>query len=125
MLKPMRGKPFIVYHDAFQYFERRYGLMGVGAVTLDPERASGARRLAEIRRLIAARGVVCIFSEPQSASAGVLAIAAATGIRHAALDDIGASIAPGDQPGEAAYFALMRALASNLTACLDPDRAGK
>jgi zinc transport system substrate-binding protein len=118
MLEPVRARPFMVYHDAFHYFERRYGLTAVGAVTLDPERAPGARRLAEIRRLVAARGVVCIFSEPQSASAGVTAIADAAGIRQGTLDDIGASIAPEDQPGEAAYFALMRALASNLTNCL-------
>src|SRR5690606_22002331 len=52
MLAPVREKPFIVFHDAYQYLERRYGLNAVGSVTIGPERKPSARRLRDIRRKI-------------------------------------------------------------------------
>lgn len=115
-LAPARAVPYMVFHDAFQYFERRYQLSAAGALTIDPDRAPGARRMQEIRAQIAARGVQCIFSEPQSPAAAVSAIAAATGIRTATLDDIGVGFAP----GEDAYFSLLRGMADNLLGCLKP-----
>jgi len=115
-LAPVRGVPFIVYHDAYQYFERRYGLNGVAAVTISPERAPGARRIRALRRLIAARHVACVFTEPQFEPAIVRVLAEGTGARVATLDPEGAQIPPGPD----FYFELMRRLAADLRSCLAP-----
>ena len=64
-LEPVAGKPFIVFHDAYQYFEKRFGLQAVGSITLNPEVQPGAKRIKELRGRLEAGGAVCIFSEPQ------------------------------------------------------------
>src|SRR5690606_1237307 len=65
MLAPVREVPFVVFHDAYQYFERRFGLAIAGSVTVTPDAMPGAARVAEIRSRIAAAGAACVFSEPQ------------------------------------------------------------
>ena len=62
---PVKSRPFIVFHDAYQYFERRFGLSAAGALTVSPEVPPGARRLTEIRHRIAGLKAVCVFAEPQ------------------------------------------------------------
>ncbi len=116
-LAPVRGVPYLVFHDAYRHFEARYGLTSVGAVTRNPEAAPGARRLAQLRRLISERGVACLFTEPQSPPALARAVTEGTPARIATLDPLGAALAPGPE----AYFALMGSLADDLTACLRRD----
>jgi len=113
-LAPVRGAPFIVFHDAFQYFERRYRLRAAGAITLDPGRTPGARRLAEIRKVIGARGARCVFAEPQFRPSLVATVIEGSGARAATLDPLGARLAPGPE----AYFTLMRRLSTSLVGCL-------
>ena len=114
MIAPVRDVAYIVFHDAYQYFERRFGLAALGAVTIGPQRKPGARRLRELRRRIASSGARCVFSEPQFAPRLVETLVEGTGARAAALDPLGAKIAAG--PG--AYVRLMRTLARDLRACL-------
>lgn len=117
-LAPVREAPYVVFHDAYQYFERAYGLNAVGAVTISPERAPGARRVTEIRAVITSLGARCLFSEPQFEPAIAAAIVEDTGARTGVLDPLGAAVAP-DPDG---YGALMRGLARALVDCLaDPD----
>ena len=60
-LKPVANKPYIVFHDALQYFERRFGLNDVGAISLSPEIPPGAKRLTQLREKIRTSGsVVCV-----------------------------------------------------------------
>lgn len=113
-LAPVRKVPFLVFHDAYQYLEARYGLGAVGAVALDPERQPGARHLAEIRRRAARGEVRCLFGEPQFPPALLTTIARETGVRVAILDPLGASVPPGPD----AYFRIMEALADSLAGCL-------
>ncbi len=113
-IAPVRDVAYIVFHDAYQYFERRFGLAAVGAVTIGPERKPGARRLRELRRRIASSGARCVFSEPQFAPRLVETLVEGTSARAAALDPLGAKIAAGPD----AYVRLMRALARDLRACL-------
>ncbi|MDH3232150.1 MAG: zinc ABC transporter substrate-binding protein [Alphaproteobacteria bacterium] len=113
-LAPVRSAPFVVFHDAYQYFERRYRLRAAGAITLDPGRKPGARRLREIRAAIRARGARCVFAEPQFRPSLVATVTEGTGVRAAVLDPLGARI----KPGAAAYFILMRRLSANLIDCL-------
>ena len=113
-LQPVQGIPYVVFHDAYRYFERRYGLESIAAVTRGPERPPGARRLRRIRRRMTERRARCIFSEPQFRPALAEALVRGTAARHAVLDPLGAGIAPGAD----AYGALLRRLAGALTDCL-------
>lgn len=114
-LAPVREKPFIVFHDAYQYLDARYGLTAVGTVTVSPDRAPGAQRIQEIRATIAERGAVCVFTEPQFEPRVVTRLVEDTGVRTGVLDP---DAAAAHTPGAGLYFALMGDLATNLVACL-------
>jgi len=113
-LAPVRGVPYLVFHDAYHNLEARYGLSPIGAVAVDPGRPPGARRLAELHDRIERTGARCLFTEPQFEPKIARVIHEATGIRTAVLDPLGAGLDPG--PG--LYEQLMRALAGNLVECL-------
>lgn len=113
-LAPIRGKPFIVFHDAYQYFEQRYGLNAVGSMTVSPERQPGARRLHRLREKIATLKAVCVFAEPQFEPALVQTVTEGTSAKTATLDPLGTAAPPGPD----AYFEILRGLGRSLTDCL-------
>ncbi|MCC6135673.1 MAG: zinc ABC transporter substrate-binding protein [Candidatus Contendobacter sp.] len=113
-LEPVKIRPYIVFHDAYQYFERRYGLNGVGSVVLNPEQRSGAKRLAEIQARIRELNVRCVFSEPQFQPALVETVIAGSNARRGVLDPEGAELPAGPD----AYFQLLQNLSSALRTCL-------
>lgn len=113
-LAPLKGQSYVVFHDAYQYFERRYGLNAVGSVVLDPEQRPGAKRVAEIQARIRERGVRCVFSEPQFQSALVQSVIAGSQAQPGILDPLGAGIPPGPE----AYFQLLEGLVDALRDCL-------
>lgn len=113
-LAPVAGVPYIVFHDAYQYLERRYGLAASGSVTVAPERKPGARRVEEIRARIADARVACVFAEPQFEPALVRSLAGDTGVKTGILDPLGADIAEGPD----LYGAMMEKLATALASCL-------
>ncbi|NUB13556.1 zinc ABC transporter substrate-binding protein ZnuA [Azospirillum brasilense] len=113
-LAPVAGKPFVVFHDAYQYFEAQYGLNGVGAITVNPERRPSAKRLSEIRAKIGGLGAACVFAEPQFEPALVNTIVEGTPAKKGVLDPEGADLKDG--PG--LYPALMRNIAASLKECL-------
>ena len=116
-MQSIRELPFIVFHDAYHYFEDRYGLNAAGSITVSPDRAPGAKRLSEIREKLADAGAVCVFSEPQFEPALVDTVVEGTAARTGVLDPIGADI----EPGPDAYETLLRNLANNLRDCLRPS----
>jgi zinc transport system substrate-binding protein len=113
-LAGLSNKPFMVFHDVTQYFEKRYDLHGLGAITLGPERAPGAKRLAAIRAKIKETQAICVFSEPQFSPKLVQTLIEGTEAKRGVVDEVGAAIPSG--PGQ--YFALLRADADSLAACL-------
>lgn len=116
-LEPVAGKPYIVFHDALQYFERRYGLAGVGSISVAPDIAPSAGRLSELRGRVTARDVLCVFTEPQFAPQLVQNLVEGTPARVATLDPEGARLTPGPD----LYFTLLRRLAWDLRGCLLPQ----
>ena len=114
-LAPLAGKPFIVFHDAYQYFEHRYGLTAVGSITVSPERKPSAQRIQAVRDRIRETGARCVFAEPQFDSALVATLTEGTGARAGSLDPTGADGVPA---GPDAYAQVLRRLAENLGACL-------
>ena len=114
MLSPVRERPYFVFHDAWQYFDREFSLRGGGAIAISPERKPGARRLAEVRDSIRATGARCVFAEPQFPPALVKTVIRGTAARLAVLDPLGAGLAK----GSGQYFQLMRSLAKGISFCL-------
>jgi zinc transport system substrate-binding protein len=105
---------FIVFHDAYQYFEARYGLLATGSITVSPERQPGAARLRDIREKIAAAKSACVFTEPQFEPKLALRLVEGTAARTGTLDGLGAGLSEGPD----LYFTMMRNLAKSLKDCL-------
>jgi zinc transport system substrate-binding protein len=114
-LAAVADRPFVVFHDAYQYFERRYGLRAVGALTINPTQRPGAQRLLEIRARLAELNAACVFAEPQFEPALVDTVIEGSTARKGVLDPLGASL----EAGPDQYFALLDGLADSLVACLD------
>ncbi len=113
-LAPVKDKPFIVFHDAYQYFERRFGLSGAGSISDVSAQAPSAERLAEVRAKISAVKAACVFREPQYDSKVVATVIEGTGAKEGVLDPLGAGLTPGPQ----AYQQLLANLAAALDDCL-------
>ncbi len=116
-LAPVRDVPFVVFHDAFQYFEKSFGLNAVGSVTVGPDRLPSARRIKELRREIAKSKARCVFREPQFESALVQILIEDSDARAGVLDPLGTNATPGPD----AYFEMMNSNADALIECLSPD----
>ncbi len=113
-LAPVAAKPYVVFHDAYQYFEKRYGLAAAGSITVDPDRPPSAKRLAALRDRLKQAGAACVFREPQFPAPIVESLAQQAGARVGVLDPQGADIPTGPD----LYFTLMTRLADSLTSCL-------
>jgi len=112
-LAPLAGTPLIVFHDAYQYLEHRYGLKVVGSITLNPEVAPSAKRLTDLRARIARDGVACILSEPQFSPRIVEAVLEGSRARAGVLDPVGGTLPAGPDH----YHQTLRALAAAIVAC--------
>jgi zinc transport system substrate-binding protein len=113
-LAPVKGRPYLVFHDAYHYFEARYGLHPAGAVTVAPDRPVGARRIAELHQAVASGQVVCLFREPQFPPKLIETLDQDTKAKVGVLDPLGAEL----EPGPELYPALLRNLAQSLAGCL-------
>jgi zinc transport system substrate-binding protein len=114
-LSAVRDKPFVVTHDAFQYFERAFGLRAAGSISDFAGTAPSAQRLKEVRDTLKATQAVCVFREPQFSGKAATIISEGTDARDGVLDPIGATL----PPSKGAYGQLLRNLAHDLKACLD------
>jgi zinc transport system substrate-binding protein len=113
-LAPVKDVPYVVFHDAYPYFEAAYGLNARGSISIDAERGPGARRMNEIRTAIKELGVRCVFSEPQFEPRLIAGMIAGTGARTGVLDPLGSAL----EAGTESYFQLLNQLADNLLAGL-------
>ncbi len=113
-LAPVKATPYVVFHDAYQYFEARFGLSSAGSIADVSARAPSAQRLGEVRDKILAVKAACVFREPQYDDKVVATVIEGTGAKEGVLDPLGADVAPGPE----AYQQLLKNLASSLKACL-------
>ena len=104
---------YVVFHDAYQYFEKTFGVEVVGALTVNPEVLPGARQLSEIREVIEHENINCLFSEPQFNPSIAETIAQDTGVKAAVIDPLGAEL----NPGKDLYFDLIGNIASSFESC--------
>jgi zinc transport system substrate-binding protein len=114
LLTRVRPLPYMVLHDAYQYFETRFGTNVQGAIAIAPDRKPGARRISTIRRRFTEGKVRCLFREAQFPAKLVDALTDGLDVRVGSLDPIGLSIAPGPD----AYGQLLRQLAGGIENCL-------
>ena len=113
-LAPYSGRPILVFHDAYQYLERRYGLNVAGSITVSPDVQPGAKRLSELRGKVVKLGAICAFIEPQLEGKAVNAVIEGTPSRVSVLDPEGQKLAAGPD----LYFKLMRGLAASVKTCM-------
>ena len=104
---------FIVFHDAYQYFENRFGIRSEGALTLNPDVLPGAKQIAEIQELIEHENVKCIFSEPQYNPKIIEVLAEDMNVSTGIIDPLGASI----DKGPSMYNSLILDISNSLEDC--------
>ena len=104
---------FVVFHDAYQYFEERFGVRAAGALTLNTDVLPGAKQIADIQDVIKDRGIKCIFSEPQFNPKIISTIAEDMNIKTGVFDPLGANI----DSNKDLYFKLIQNLGNELKGC--------
>ena len=103
----------IVFHDAYQYFEKRFNVNILGAFTVNTDVMPGAEQLAEIREIIEHDKVACVFSEPQFNPDIIKAVAKDMNIKTGVVDPLGATL----NPGKDLYFDLIRNMSASFKGC--------
>ncbi len=111
--------PYMVFHDAYQYFEARFGLRPTAIISLDPERPPGAGRIRKLRQTILDANVACVFAEPQFEPRLIRTLTEGTPAHAAVLDPLGAGLPEGGDM----YFMLLDHLTMALTGCKADDQA--
>jgi zinc transport system substrate-binding protein len=113
-LAPVADRPFIVFHDAYQYFEARFGLNLAGSITVTPDTMPGAARIDELKARVGELGATCVFAEPNFAPTIISAITEGTEAKAGVLDPEGGALTEGPD----LYPTLLRGLATSLLDCL-------
>ena len=103
----------IVFHDAYQYFEKRFDVNVLGAFTVNTDVLPGAEQLSEIREIIEHDKVSCVFSEPQFNPDIINAVAKDMNIKTGVLDPLGATLTP----GKTLYFDLISNMSKSFKSC--------
>ena len=103
----------IVFHDAYQYFEKRFDVNVLGAFTVNTDVMPGAEQLSEIREIIEHDKVSCVFSEPQFNPDIIKAVAKDTNIKTGVIDPLGATLTP----GKTLYFDLISNMSKSFKSC--------
>ena len=113
ILDPIRDKKFVVFHDAYQYFERDFGISASGAISLGDASDPSPARLAEIRKRVVDEAVECVLAEPQFNQGTVNAVVDGTKANTSVIDPLGVKL----EAGPNLYENLIRNLATNLAKC--------
>ncbi|MDC0092874.1 zinc ABC transporter substrate-binding protein [Alphaproteobacteria bacterium] len=113
-LSPIKDKPYIVFHDAYQYFEKTFELNAVGSVALEGDIASSPKQISFIKDKIIKSKASCVFQEPQFDSKLVKIVVEGTDAKIGTLDPLGVNIT-GDKDF---YLQLLTNMAKSLKECL-------
>ena len=113
-LKTVLKERFITYHDSVHYFEEEFGIDGHGAVAPSTEHRPGAKRISDLRKMIKAKNIACIFSQPYYNQKILQSIAKRSQAKIASLDTIGHSL----KPGSKLYEDLMLNISNSIHNCL-------
>ncbi len=111
-LEPLAGRPFLVYHDSFQYFEQRFGLNALGAIAASDAGRPGPARVARVRILVKKEGITCVLGEPQFNASLVRSVAPTASL--VTVDVLGAKL----DLGAELYNELLIEVGETLASCL-------
>ena len=114
-LQGLKGKPYFVFHEAYDYFEAAYGLEHVGVFSIASEVQPGARHVAAMRERLQQAGPTCVFSEPPVAPRLAKTLTAGLPATLAELDAMGGAL----PVNASAYETLLENLAGELAGCLE------
>ncbi|WP_407494968.1 zinc ABC transporter substrate-binding protein [Pseudooceanicola sp. MF1-13] len=114
-LEPVRDTKYVVFHDAYQYFENRFDIAAAGAISIADASDPSPARIAEIQAEIQSQKISCAFSEPQFNPALVETVFAGIDAKAGVMDPIGADLTP----GAALYPQLLQGLSGSLVDCLE------
>ena len=117
-LATVKDQAFLTHHDAYQYFEARFGLASKGALLSNSEIVPGARHISQITKKMKTLSGICLFTEPQLSQKIVEAVAQNTNIKIARLDPLGSNI----KIGPDLYFTLIRIMAKSFHDCLSTTK---
>ena len=113
-LDPVRGKSFVVFHDAYQYFETSFEFPASGAISLGDATDPSPARISEIQERVQNENINCVLSEPQYNPGLVQTVLAGTGSKTGVIDPLGVNL----EPGANLYVNLLRNMAKTLAGCL-------
>ena len=113
-LSPIKDKPYVVFHDAYQYFEKTFGLNAVGSVALEGDIASSPKQISFIKDKIVKLKASCVFQEPQFDSKLVKIVVEGTNAQIGTLDPLGVNVSG----KEDFYLQLLRNMSKSLKECL-------
>lgn len=113
-LASVKEKRFIVFHDAYHYFEDRFELQPAGSISVNPEAPPSAQRVKEIQEKIASANAACVFAEPQFEPRIVTVVTEGTNTKAGQLDPLGANL----EDGSDLYFNLIESLATSFVDCM-------
>lgn len=113
-LSPLKGQSYMVFHDAYQYFTKPYGLRFGGALSYSKLSQPSAKHLRALRSSLLKEPIRCVFSEPQFSDKMITALIKGTGVKSAQLDPIGVNIPPGSN----AYIKMMQDLGDTFSSCM-------
>lgn len=115
ILAPFRGTGFVVFHDAFQYFETRFSILAQGSISFSDASAPGPARVGEIRDLVEGQNISCVFAEPQFQGGLVATVLQDSAAKPTVIDPLGIGLPPGPD----LYPALLRQMAIGMASCAD------
>ena len=104
---------FIVFHDAYQYFEKRFDVSSAGALILNEEALPSAKKVSEIHKIIKKQNINCIISEPQFNPNIIKSIAQDSSILTRSFDPLGSSF----DTNKNLYFEMILSLSNSLKDC--------
>ncbi len=113
-LSGIKDKPYVVFHDAYQYFETSFDLNAVGSVALEGDIASSPKQISFIKDKIVKLKASCVFQEPQFDSKLVKIVVEGTNAKIGTLDPLGVNI----KSEESFYLQLLKNMAKSLKECL-------
>lgn len=105
---------YLVYHDAYQYFEREFGLQPATVINANPHAPMSAKKIIELQKLISKNHIHCVCTEPEYGDK-ILNAFEIKDMKHVVLDALGVYQ---KRSGEDAYFEMMRNLSEQLARCL-------
>lgn len=111
-LQPVQQVPYLVMHNAFAYYEKRYGMNNQGALQVNPEQKAGVQTMLKVHRRIETHQIKCIFQEPQISSKQLKVLVKGTSVKIGVLDPLG--------DGSQDSITFMKRLANDYLSCLEP-----